>query len=61
MESSGSPVPAPDPPNCGWARIIGTAIAILTLAVPTLAIARYSSSGSPDTLLPNSYSSRVLE
>ncbi|MDY7016588.1 MAG: hypothetical protein SVX43_23935 [Cyanobacteriota bacterium] len=62
MESSGSPANASDPPNHRWARIIGTAIALLTLTVPTLAIARYSSpSDRPDSLLPNPYSSRILE
>ncbi|MEC4805415.1 MAG: hypothetical protein SAJ12_14605 [Jaaginema sp. PMC 1079.18] len=59
MESSGSPANASEPPNHRWARAIGTAIAIVTLTVPTLAIAYYSSSNNRMPLLPPPYSVRT--
>lgn len=61
MESSGSPANASEPPNHRWARIIGTAIAILTLTVPTLAIAYYSSSNNRTPLLAPPYSVRTFK
>jgi hypothetical protein len=61
MELSGSPANASDPPNHRWAGILGTAIAIFTLIVPTLAIAHYSSLDNRDSSIPNSYSSRTVE
>jgi|GEM_PF-1264091 len=59
MESSGSSANSSDPPSHRWAKIIGTAIAILTLTVPTAIIAYYSSS-TRDSLLQTPYSSRPI-
>jgi hypothetical protein len=49
MESSDSSVKMTlDLPTQRWARIVGIAIAVLTLAIPTFAIAYYSSDYTPD-------------
>ncbi|WP_071525306.1 hypothetical protein [Spirulina subsalsa] len=49
MESSGPSANASEPPS-KWAAILGTAIAILTIAIPTLVIAYYSSPVPVETL-----------
>jgi hypothetical protein len=52
MESSNTPVEtASEPPPQGWSGILGMAIAILTLVIPTFAIAYYSSPSPQDALL----------
>ncbi|MEA5471664.1 hypothetical protein [Spirulina sp. 06S082] len=52
MESSNTPVEtASEPPPQGWAGVLGMAIAILTLVIPTFAIAYYSSPSPQDALL----------
>ncbi|NEO27220.1 MAG: hypothetical protein F6K03_10070 [Kamptonema sp. SIO4C4] len=50
MESSGLSTNASEPPSHRWSRIIGTTIALLTLIIPTLAIAYYSSPVSVESL-----------
>jgi hypothetical protein len=42
-------------PERGWARIIGTTVAVLTLALPLLLIGYYSSNSKVETLTPTSY------
>ncbi|MEQ9553516.1 MAG: hypothetical protein RIM23_28325 [Coleofasciculus sp. G3-WIS-01] len=55
MESSGSSANSSDPYPHRWAEIIGTVMAFLTLTLPFLAIAYYSSS-SLDVLPTTPYS-----
>ncbi len=43
MESASSPEPPPELPNSPIAKIIGVAIAVLTLTLPLVTIARFSS------------------
>lgn len=42
---------SPTPPTQRWAGILGMAIAILTIVIPTLAIVYYSSPNSRDSVL----------
>jgi len=56
MESSATSSNASEPPPHRWARIMGTAIAILTLALPLWVIAYYSSEVRVDSLPGNTYS-----
>jgi len=42
MEISQRPGPAEDPPGHRWARILGTAVAVVTLTLPLVMIASYS-------------------
>lgn len=55
MESSGSSANSSEPPPHRWAEIIGAVMAFLTLTLPFLAIAYYSS-GSLDVLPGTPYS-----
>ncbi len=56
MESSGpSANPADQPPD-RWAEIWGTVIAVLTLTLPLLAIANFSSSSRVQLLQSTPYS-----
>ncbi|NEO88174.1 MAG: hypothetical protein F6J87_28545 [Spirulina sp. SIO3F2] len=57
MESSGSSGNVADIPGHRWAKFLGTAIAFLTLAIPMLVIAYYSSADAlqnPPPILPSS-------
>ncbi len=45
-----------EPPNYKWADIIGALIALITIAVPTLVIAYYSSNAAIEILPQTSYS-----
>ena len=56
MESSGPSGNTSDSPNLLWAEIIGTMIAVLTLTLPLLVIAYYSSNSSVDPFTRNPYS-----
>ena len=56
MESSSPSGNPSDLPQPRWSGIIGTAIAVLTLTLPPLAIAYYSSNASFETLTPTNYS-----
>ena len=49
MESSGPSGNTSDSPNLLWAEVIGTMIAVLTLTLPLLVIAYYSSNSSIDS------------
>ncbi|MBE9118438.1 hypothetical protein IQ249_21330 [Lusitaniella coriacea LEGE 07157] len=60
MESSESSANSAEPPSHRWARIVGTAIALLTLTVPTFAIAYYSLGSNNEALTPIPYSSRQI-
>lgn len=55
MDSSGPSAKAYDQPANHWSEIMGTLIAVLTLTLPVLAIANYSST-SVEALPRNSYS-----
>ena len=56
MESSGLPGSTSDHPSHRWARLMGAAIAVVTLILPFLVVAYYSSSSSVDSLPRNIYS-----
>lgn len=45
-----------EPLNCKWADIIGALIALITIVVPTLVIAYYSSNATMEILPQTSYS-----
>ena len=55
MEPSSPSENAIEPPPHRWVSIVGTTIAILTLTVPLLVIANYSSPIDPEPLAPPSY------
>ncbi|MBR8829406.1 MAG: hypothetical protein DSM107014_16160 [Gomphosphaeria aponina SAG 52.96 = DSM 107014] len=48
MESSGPSNKTSELPHHPWAEVLGTAIAIMTLIIPILAIAYYSSNNNVD-------------
>jgi hypothetical protein len=56
MESSGSSAKAVEAPGHRWAQILGTAIAVITLTLPTLIIAYYSTADAraPERPIPTS-------
>ena len=56
MESTSPSGNASDPPDHRWAKIAGSAIALLTLTLPLLIVAYYSSNRSVDPLPQASYS-----
>ncbi|MDV3001168.1 MAG: hypothetical protein N5P05_002774 [Chroococcopsis gigantea SAG 12.99] len=56
MESSSPSGKTAEIPGHRWSNFIGTTIAILTLTIPLLAIANYSSLNDHDSLGRNSYS-----
>ncbi|OKH24513.1 hypothetical protein NIES593_07510 [Hydrococcus rivularis NIES-593] len=56
METSSPSGNASEPPSSGWASLIGTIIAILTLTLPIVVIAYYSSQNPIETLPQPSYS-----
>ena len=56
MESTSPSGNASEPPDHRWAKIVGSAIALLTLTLPLLIVAYYSSNSSVDPLPRASYS-----
>lgn len=58
MESTGPVEKSSEPPSHRWANIFGTLIAVLTLAIPGLAIAYYSSHNSTESLSSSPYLSQ---
>lgn len=56
MESSEPPANSSDANPHRWADILGTVIALLTLTLPLLVIAYYSSSSSVDVWQQTTYS-----
>ena len=50
MESSSPSGNATEPPQHRWAKIMGTAIALLTLTLPPFVIAYYSSNSNVEAL-----------
>ncbi|MBE7384033.1 MAG: hypothetical protein F6J95_021770 [Leptolyngbya sp. SIO1E4] len=52
MESASSSEHPPEPPSPWFAPVIGTVVAFLTLTLPLLAIAHYSSANIPMPSLP---------
>ncbi len=62
MELSGSSANSSDPHPYRWAEVLGTVIALLTLTLPLLIIAYYSSSNNYVNVLPQTtYSPTRLE
>ena len=57
MESSSPSGKPPELPHPRWSSIVGTAIAVLTLALPPLVIAYYSSNPNVNTLPSTTYPS----
>ncbi|MGK7924100.1 MAG: hypothetical protein AB4290_02405 [Spirulina sp.] len=51
MEPGDPSKTASEPPTQGWAGILGIAIAVLTLVIPTLVIAYYSSPSPKNPVL----------
>ena len=56
MEASGPSEKSSVSPKQGIVEIIGTAIAVITLAVPIITIAYFSTSSNIDPILPQTYS-----
>ncbi len=56
MESSSPSGKNAETPGHRWSNFIGTIIAILTLTIPLLAIAQYSSPDQVESLSRSSYS-----
>ncbi|MEL4895826.1 hypothetical protein [Crocosphaera sp. Alani8] len=55
MESSSPSGKATEPPAHRWTHVMGIAIAILTLIVPVLVIAYYSSNSANSSPSPRTY------
>jgi hypothetical protein len=56
MDNSSPSGNTTEPPNSRWASILGTAIAVLTLTLPMVVIAYYSSPDSLETFPQARYS-----
>lgn len=56
MDSSSQPANSADQPPPRWAEILGAVIAVVTLIVPLVAIAHFSSSSNVDFVQQTSYS-----
>ncbi|NER78500.1 MAG: hypothetical protein F6K42_02780 [Leptolyngbya sp. SIO1D8] len=52
MESASSSENPPEPPSSRFAPVIGTVVGLLTLTLPLLAIAYYSSTNTQTPTLP---------
>ena len=61
MESTSSSENPPEPPSSRFAHVVGTVVALLTLTLPLLAIAHYSSANTQMPPLPGYPLSRTRE
>ena len=52
MESASTSENPPEPPSSRFSHVVGTFVAVLTLMLPLLAIAHYSSADVPPAPLP---------
>ena len=52
MESVSPSENPPEPPSSRFSHLVGAVVAVLTLMLPVLAIAHYSSANAPPATLP---------